>query len=71
MIKLKVKFTFMSRSQMLIHLGSYNLYRFSIHTIDRTDKTLCQIRVSLSFFVIKYCHRDISENSRAGGEEIE
>ena len=43
---------------MMIHLGSYNLYRFSIHAIDRTDKTVCQIRVSLTFFVIKYCHRD-------------
>ena len=38
--------TYLSRSQMLINLGSYNLYRFSIYTIglDRTDKTVCQIR---------------------------
>ena len=44
MIKLKVNFTYLSRSQMLMNLVSYNLYRFSIDTIDRTDKTVCQIR---------------------------
>ena len=30
---------------LMINLGSYNLYRFSIHTIDRTDKTVSQIRI--------------------------
>ena len=30
---------------LMINLGSYNLYRFSIYTIDRTDKTVSQIRI--------------------------
>ena len=29
----------------MINLGSYNLYRFSIHTIERTDKTVSQIQI--------------------------
>ena len=75
MIKLKVKFTYLSRSQMLINLGAFNLYRFSIQTIDTIDKTAWQIRRSLAFllskvYVIITVH-DISENSRSGGEEIE
>ena len=62
-VKFKVKATEADKT------GLYNLYCFRIHTIDRT---LGPIRRwwSWAIFVIKNCHRDISENSRPREEEI-
>ena len=38
-----VTLTYLSRSQRLINLCSYNLYPYCIHTIDRAYKTVGQI----------------------------
>ena len=43
-VQVVVTLTFLSSSQRLINRGSYNLYRFPIHTIDRNYKTVPQIR---------------------------
>ena len=59
--------TYVSRSQRLINLGSYNLYHFCIHTIDRNTSNLKM--VILSFFCCQTY--DVSGDFRSGGEEIE
>ena len=45
--QLWVTLTYLSRSQRLINIGSYKLYRFRIHTIYRTEYVKMMI---LSFF---------------------
>ena len=67
--QLWVTLTYLSRSQRLINLGSYKLY-IAFLSIQFIELYIHEDG-DFELFCCKYCHNDISENSRSGGEEIE